>query len=283
MIEGLLDSLKGLNPMDLRKNSSKLTSSLEADLARLVNKIDNLDEVPPTELLDQQAYLTDAAKAFKAETNKIVKQANDSINQAKQSKDKDYNELVNQAKAKLHLSQSYSKNAYTDLPFGSVAIGSVLKGAKNSKQQVVDELSSSFAHFISGKEYANFNNAMKDFRNSNEARVPVAKVNFPVIRKQLARVYSIVEDYRTNDSYKGKVGSENKTANIGIDSSVVAKMTRLDKGQYLLPLKHMPSMNSYDAAIGAMFRLFNDVDKLETVVASNGAKLSFNLTKMVIN
>ena len=82
MIEGLLDSLKGLNPMDLRKNNPKLNSSLEADLARLVNKIDNLDEAPPTELLDQQAYLTEAAKAFKEETNKIVKQANESINKA---------------------------------------------------------------------------------------------------------------------------------------------------------------------------------------------------------
>ena len=70
MIEGLLDSLKGLNPMDLRKNSSKLASSLEADLNRLLSRIDDLDEQPPTELIDQQAYLTEAAKAFKEETNK---------------------------------------------------------------------------------------------------------------------------------------------------------------------------------------------------------------------
>ncbi len=165
------------------------------------------------------------------------------------------------------------------MPFGSTAIGSVLKGAKQSKQQVVDELSSSFAYFISGKDYDNFGKAMKDFRNSNDARVPIAKVDFTTIKKQLSRVYSVIEDYRTNDEYAGKVKAEQQIALIGKDSSVVAKMTRLDKGTYLLPLKYMPSMNSYDASIGAMFRLFKDVDKLETVVASNGAKLSFKRTK----
>ena len=72
MIEGLLDSLKGLKPADLRKSDTKINSSLETDLNRLMARIDDLDEQPPTELIDQQAYLTEAAKAFKEETNKIV-------------------------------------------------------------------------------------------------------------------------------------------------------------------------------------------------------------------
>ena len=86
MIDGLLDSLKGLKPADLRKSDTKINSSLETDLNRLMTRIDDLDEQPPTELIDQQAYLTEAAKAFKEEINRIVKQANESINKAKQAK-----------------------------------------------------------------------------------------------------------------------------------------------------------------------------------------------------
>ena len=69
MIDGLLDSLKGLKPADLRKSDTKINSSLETDLNRLMTRIDDLDEQPPTELIDQQAYLTEAAKAKLKITN----------------------------------------------------------------------------------------------------------------------------------------------------------------------------------------------------------------------